>query len=295
MACGLRPTKPLPEALKQNWLISNLDHTVEIELYIYIYTHIYIYPSSKCIWKYRFKISAISSGLNPYSVEQITLMICTFTIDLSFVQEITIVNSIISTLDEDAFCGVEHIHRLYIVNCGITLAPNVTPLQLSLKDLILNDNRIRSFPANYFDGLSLKHLQVNNNLLTSVPHIRGLAPSLVVLSLSRNLISTIDGLFINTTFHQLRSIHLERNIISFVEAKISAPQLIGLHLRKNNISCMDDPEAPGVDVDLRDNPLHCNAALAWAVKAGESFPETRCASPSCAAGHVLSDLGRVIH
>ena len=72
-------------------------------------------------------------------------------------------------MDEDTFCGIENVKKLLMVNCGITVPPNVTPLQLSLKYLIPNDNHIRSFPVNYFEGLGLTHLQVKDNLLTSVP------------------------------------------------------------------------------------------------------------------------------
>ena len=139
----------------------------------------------------------------------------------------------IATINEDAFCGIKNVHELQMVNCGITLAPNVTPLQLSLKVLILNNNLIRSFPADYFDGLILEHLQVDNNLLTSVPPINRLAHSLVVLSLTRNSISTVDGLWTNTTYHRLHSVHLSWNMISSVKVDISAPMLEGLHLRNN--------------------------------------------------------------
>ena len=201
----------------------------------------------------------------------------------------------IATINEDAFCGIKNVHELQMVNCGITLAPNVTPLQLSLKVLILNNNLIRSFPADYFDGLILEHLQVDNNLLTSVPPINRLAHSLVVLSLTRNSISTVDGLWTNTTYHRLHSVHLSWNMISSVKVDISAPMLEGLHLRNNSIISMDDPKSPSLFVHLRENPLHCNITMAWAAQTGMSDPETSCASPSCAAGRVLSDLGTVIY
>ena len=184
--------------------------------------------------------------------------------------------------------------KLLMVNCGITIPPNVTPLQLSLKYLILNNNHIRSFPVNYFEGLGLKHLQVKDNLLASVPHINELAPSLWILSLSGNFISTIAGLWINVTYHRLQSIHLSWNMISTVKVKIPTTRLIILDLRNNNISSMDDPKSQGLNVKLGSNPLHCNAAMAWAAQTGMSDPDTRCASPSCAAGRVLSELGRGI-
>ena len=232
-------------------------------------------------------------GLQFYSIKQISLILCQFLQQyLSFIQEITIVDSMIETMDKDAFCGIENIHQLYMVNCGITLAPNVAPLQLSLTTLTLNNNRIKSFPANYFDGLRIRVLRVKNNLLTSVPPISGLALSIYELSLSRNVISSMAGLLINTTFHRLQTIDLSRNIISSAVVKISAPRLDWLNLRKNNISSIDGPESLHVNVDLRENPLRCNAVIAWVSQTGLVHPETRCASPACAAGRALSDLGR---
>ena len=196
-------------------------------------------------------------------------------------------------MNEDALCGIENVTELYMVRCGITIAPNVTPLQLSLKNLILNNNRIRSFPVNYFEGLKLEQLQVNDNLLTSVPPINGLAPSLLILSLSGNLISTIAGLWINATYHRLQSIHLSWNLISTVKVEIPTTRLNILDLRNNNISSMDDPKSQSLTVELGSNPLHCDAVMAWAAQMSD--PDTRCASPSCAAGRVLSELGRGIY
>ena len=196
-------------------------------------------------------------------------------------------------MDEDAFCGIKNVKRLYMVSCGITIAPNVAPLQPSLKSLILDNNCIRNFPENYFEGLDLEHLQVKNNLLTSVPPINGLAPSLLVFSLSRNLIATVGGLWINATYHRLQTINLSWNMILTVKVKIRAPRLMWLDLRNNNISSIDDPESQGLVFQLGKNPLHCDAAMAWAAQTQVSDSETRCASPSCVAGRDLSDLGIV--
>ena len=197
-------------------------------------------------------------------------------------------------MDEDVFCGIENVQRLYMVSCGITIPPNVTPLQLSLKSLILNNNRIKSFPEDYFEGLDLEHLQVDDNLLTSVPPINALGPSLLIFSLSKNLIATAGGLWRNATYQQLQTINFSWNMILTVKVKINAPRLIWLDLRNNNISSMDDPESQDLILHLGKNPLHCDAAMTWAAQRRMSDPETRCASPSCVAGRVLSELGKVI-
>ena len=202
--------------------------------------------------------------------------------------------SVIETIDDNAFCRRANIRQVSLVNCGITSAPNVTPLKKSLRSLILNNNHIKGFPSSYFGGLELCHLEVNGNWLISVPHIVALAPSLTELSLSKNRISTLSGPWLRVTYNRLQSIDASQNMISSVNTRIRALKLTWLDLRNNTVRTMEDPESSVLVVDLRENPLHCDDAMLWAARIGALIGGARCASPACAAGRELSGLGKIL-
>ena len=201
--------------------------------------------------------------------------------------------SVIETIDKNAFCAVANISQLSMVNCGITSAPNVTPLKKSLKSLILNNNNIKSFPPGYFDGLKLCHLEVNGNWLISVPHIGALALSLTELSLSRNRISTLSGTWLTVAYQRLQSIDASWNKITSVNIRIMASKLAWLDLGNNTIRSMEDPGSSVLVVDLRENPLHCDGAMAWTARIGALIDGARCASTACDVRSGLSHLGKV--
>ena len=209
-----------------------------------------------------------------------------------------------------ALCGLKSLEELDLSSNELTTPPELLPVKPTLQNLKLKNNKIRHFPANYFDGFSvLKQVDITQNEIYSVPNVGYVGHSLQVLVINRNKLKTLDdrlteGLIMTV----LESLRLYENEIQHVNVAILAqiPKLNHLDLSTNQLHHFADPTAylqpnggRSMLLILHLNPLTCDKALSWVLVLDEyEMIENRlgnqveCHQPHCLKGRDVISLSK---
>jgi hypothetical protein len=211
-------------------------------------------------------------------------------------------NRNIKKIPDDAFEGTS-ISTLSIHSLGLETPPNLSSVAVSLKELSIGDNRLVTFPRDYFMSfLNLKMLYFNAQKasLTTVPSLQGLR--LTNLTLINNHINLRAGDFQNVTTQylylgfnnitdvtplydlgdSLRGIQLDHNDLSGVTAedlqRLFDGNLAWVHINNCNLKNFPDMRYSSVKILLwtpymeQHNSFTCDCRLWW-LKEIEQFPD----------------------
>ena len=149
----------------------------------------------------------------------------------------------IHLFEEQAFRGLTSLHKLNMRRCEISEMPPLNPVKRTLISVRLSHNRIKSIPGEYFIGfLKLSTLDLSFNLLQSISQLHPLSDTLEQLYLDSNKLEDFPSNVHNITYTVLVILHLPQNYLSAFRKTMlkSFPSLRTLHLMKNFISYVED-------------------------------------------------------
>uniref|UniRef100_UPI00358F2AB1 leucine-rich repeat transmembrane protein FLRT3-like n=1 Tax=Myxine glutinosa TaxID=7769 RepID=UPI00358F2AB1 len=210
-------------------------------------------------------------------------------------------NSISSAgIDSSTFLGTPRIRLLFLSRNHLSAVPLGLPH--GLEELRLEDNRITEIAERAFGHLgSLRRLVLDGNLLTDVATAPGAflgLPSLVELSLSRNLLTTAPAQLPTVTLQRLL---MQDNQITWVshDALQGLRQLQRLDMSGNRLRTLQRGSFDGLDslnqLFARNNPWHCDCNLLWLrnwmrARSSISSRGMTCQSPESVKGLPIRDL-----
>ena len=216
-----------------------------------------------------------------------------------YFQDINLADLKLKEIQPRAFCGLDRLTNLRLHRNELRGPPELLPVKGTLKILILSNNRISSFPSQYFVGFrELQVLKINNNFLGSLPNIGFVGSSLKIFNAFKNQINSLDSLLTQRDLLVLRTFHGSRNNIKTLDVKIfsKVPKVTYFAFAKNKLRHLDDfrPHLLNWNSTLRmpvlmdANPWDCGPGLAWMLELkgikGVSEAELFCHSPACRNG-----------
>ena len=239
-------------------------------------------------------------------------------IRIDHLQEIKFLHKSIVHIEDMAFAGISNLCWLSLIHTGLMSMPPLTPVKNSLARLVLHSNNISRVPHDYFLHFKkLYLLDLSSNILHQVPDITPLHNIITFLRINENNIMSISGWLNATTYHQLRYISMDKNVIRMFDPYMMSfwPGVTSLSLINNHIIHLPT-SYPEQNCSLRrvracnlyfdGNPIHCDKAVESIITRRlernpfvdwncyitiEHLKDIVCASPAYLCGLNLGDLG----
>ena len=177
-------------------------------------------------------------------------------------------------------------------------APELTPVKMTLRVLLLSDNQLVKFRNDYFDGfMQLERLEVARNRLVAIPSLGWVTFTLKILFLKHNHIISVDGINTQMPFQKLAYLHLNDNDIHEFDVNILSkiPFVIYISLGGNRMRHLDDYRSfvPHAEIQLHGNPFHCDTRTAWISTTVDRFTvKPTCATPWCLKGRNMQRMSK---
>ena len=200
-------------------------------------------------------------------------------------------------VDLGGFCGLKNVSVLLMTRNHLSSPPPLCPLKCSLETLDLYSNNIAQFDKNFLMGFSkLQSIHLGRNQMFQPPDLHWVHNTLRLFWASGNVIESLDAFHTDAPFKNLGFIEVGSNNIRTFNVTLlrHLPRLKYLYLYSNRLRYVDDFRSyyKGF-INLRGNPWHCDGALSWMGKEDMAFEEgLACASPSCAHGMAITEMGK---
>ena len=181
----------------------------------------------------------------------------------------------ITTVNDDAFQGLDSLRVLRLNSNNLTVGPSLQHIR-HIKHLHLYRNFITKLPLEYFAGCDhLNTLYLDSNHLTSLPDMKHVAPSLKVMTLNGNKLVNLQE-FENMLWPQLQSLAMADNFITDLEMRLleNTKALAQLDISHNELRTLPNlyrfklsqNTSHKLEIQTTRNPWHCSESLLWVLE-----------------------------
>ena len=221
----------------------------------------------------------------------------------------------ITTVDDDAFQGLDSLRVLRLHSNHLTVGPSLQHIR-NITHLYLYKNLITNLPYDYFAGcVDLTVLSLAKNHLVSLPDMTHVAQSLQFVVLDNNRLMFSDA-FESVPWPELKSLTLSGNSITGLEISLleNAKALRLVDLKRNELRTLPDltqfkmfkNTSHTLTIRLEGNPWHCDESLQWVLEGTEDndyhyfdegfriYGSMLCHTPSKFNNTQIWDLGKSI-
>ena len=181
---------------------------------------------------------------------------------------------------------------------NLSRVPELTPVKMTLRKLLLSENQLVKFPNDYFEGfMQLERLEVAGNRLVAIPSLGWVTSTLKDLFMEQNHIISIDGINTQMPFQKLANLYLQENYIHEFDVQIlnKMPFVKYIFLGENRLRHLDDYRSfvPHAEIQFHSNPFHCDTRTAWISTTVMMFTlKPTCATPWCLKGRNMLRMSK---
>ena len=181
----------------------------------------------------------------------------------------------ITTVDDDAFQGLDSLRVLRLNSNHLTVGPSLIHIR-HITHLYLYKNFITHLPRAYFAGcVDLIMLMFGDNHLVSLPDMTHVAQSLQLVGFTRNRLMCQDA-FESMPWPQLRRLILSGNLITSFKTSLleNSRVLEVIDLEHNELRTLPDlgqfkkfqNTSHTLTMRVDGNPWHCDGSLKWVLE-----------------------------
>ena len=181
-----------------------------------------------------------------------------------YLQEVDLHANAIRQIKASAFSGLPKLSKLVLKANRLIAPPSLIFIQATLRYLDMSANNLTYIPKSYFDGCSvLEMIFLNSNKLSTIPNLEFVTDSVQGIDLNVNHIVDVAALYDNK-YPRLRILKLNGNNLRefWLPSRVFTLELDALMLHGNKLTTIQLPkDFHGTDLQLRDNPWHCDQSL----------------------------------